>query len=390
MASAGHLAQFAVAHSPPALIPPQTLRWARESVGLTLEDAAHKVRVSLDKLRRAERGEDHLTFRQAEGLARAYARPLAALFLSEPPDEEPPEAQFRRLPGSPEPPWGHEMRALARLVRERQEAAVELYELLQETPAWRSVEIDYSDDPAALGARARAALGIHLEEQQAWWDRSGYRPLREWISAAGELGVLVMQDGSMPVKKLRGFASIHHAVPAIVANMNDDPRARAFTVIHELGHLLRARAGHDPRSATERWFEEFASNVLMPRESFVADFERSAAHPLDSIDELALRYGVTPKAAAVRVARLRLASQYAIDELLDAIEQRAARAGDRSSGGGNYYATIVGRLGPTFIDLVFSAVDGQALGYAAAAGLLGVKVNNFAKLRSRAAKWAAS
>ena len=57
------------------------------------------------KLEEAERGEAYLTLRQAEAVARLYERPLAALFLPEPPREEPPEAQFRRLPGAPEPPW---------------------------------------------------------------------------------------------------------------------------------------------------------------------------------------------------------------------------------------------------------------------------------------------
>jgi hypothetical protein len=43
-----------------------------------------------------------------------YGRPLAALFLPEPPEEAPQEAQFRRLPGAPAPPWPPAMHLLAR------------------------------------------------------------------------------------------------------------------------------------------------------------------------------------------------------------------------------------------------------------------------------------
>lgn len=69
-----------VPQSPPALVTPAALRWARESVGYGLEDAARRIGVSAEKLERAEFGDDHLTLRQAETAARCYERPLAALF----------------------------------------------------------------------------------------------------------------------------------------------------------------------------------------------------------------------------------------------------------------------------------------------------------------------
>ena len=308
------LARFVMPHSPPALVPPGTLRWARESMGLTLEEAAQKVSVSVRKLERAETGEGYLTMRQAENAADVYRRPLAALFVSTPPEEDPPEAQFRQLPGAPSLPWNYEMHTLARRIRERQDAAVELYDFLEEEPPWPSVQIGQSDDSAEQGALARAALGVGLDEQKAWGDRNGFVPLWAWTQAVERLGVLVMQDGSMPVEQMRGFAAVHDSVPAIVVNTKDDPRSRAFTLLHELGHLLRARVGLEPASVTEQWLEEFASGVLMPRQSFASDFRRAFGDLLQSVDDLALRYGVTPRAAAVRVARLRLASQAAVDE----------------------------------------------------------------------------
>ena len=62
---------------------------------------------------------------------------------------------------------------LARRVRERQDAAVELYELLEESPQWQSVEIEYTADPVALGARLRTVLEINLPEQRAWRHAEG-------------------------------------------------------------------------------------------------------------------------------------------------------------------------------------------------------------------------
>jgi Zn-dependent peptidase ImmA (M78 family) len=279
------------------------------------------------------------------------------------------------------------MHALARRVRERQAAAAELYDALEERPPWETLDLEYADDPSVFAARVRGVLQVGLSEQRSWRDPTGYRPLREWVAAVEALGVLVMQDGTMRVEELRGFASTHVSVPAIVVNTNDDPRARAFTAVHELGHLFRLRAGSEsvpPTPASEQWCNELATAVLMPRDEFIAAFRRESGQLLRIVDALALDYAVTPHAATVRVARLQLAPQDAVDGVLEAIAERAAaRRQGESGGGGNYYSTMVGRLGPAFIELVFSAVDRQALSYPAASGLLGVKVNNFAKLRDR-------
>jgi Zn-dependent peptidase ImmA (M78 family) len=371
---------------PRAYVTPSALRWARESIGFKIEEVADRVGVTPEKLEAAERGEAYLTLREAENSARLYERPLAALFLPEPPVEEPPEAQFRRLPGAPEPPWPPQMRALARRVRARQEAAMELYDLLEEEPPWPLLDIAYDQDPARLAAAARDALGVTIDEQKRWRDRGGYEPLRKWIDAIEALGVLVLQDSSLPVDEMRGFASTDAFVPAIVVNTNDDPRARAFTAVHEFGHLLRARGGValEPQVDAERWCNDFASGILMPAERFAADFRRSAESDLlRLVDALALDYGVTPHAAAVRTARLRLAPQDEVDAVVEVISARSAARQPSERSGGDYYSTMVGRLSPSFVQLVFAAVDRQEVTYPVAAGLLGVKVARFEKLRER-------
>lgn len=373
--------------TPPAYVTPSTLRWARESIGYDLEEAAARLGLAPARLEEAERGDTHLTLRQAEEAARIYERPLAALFLPEPPEEEPPEAQFRRLPGAPPPPWPRQMRALARRVRSRQDAAAELYELLEEEPPWLAAEVDYDDNPAALAARARDLLDVGLAEQRSWRDTGGYRPLRAWVDAVEALGVLVMQDGSLPVEEMRGFASTHPAVPAIVVNTNDDPRARAFTVVHELGHLLRVRAGRPAGTQLEAWCDDFAGELLAPRRPFAADFARHAVGNslLGTVDALALDYGITPFAVAVRVSRLELAERGEMNDVLEQIRERW-RGREPSAGGGDYYRTTIGRLGPSFVELVFAALDRQAVTYPAAAAVLGVKVGNFGRLREHAAE----
>ena len=218
-----------------AHVTPEVLRWARESVGYSAQEAASKLGIFTWQLEAAEDGIELLTLPQAEQAAELYDRPLAALFRPSPPHEEPPEAQFRRLPGAPEPPWPPEMHRLARRVRQRQAAADELYDLLDETPPWPETARQLSrvghDDLATV---ARRRLGISVDEQASWQDSSGYAPLRAWVDAVEAQGVLVMQDGSMPLATMRGFASMHDSVPAVIAQ-------------HE-GRSPRPRVQHHPRA----------------------------------------------------------------------------------------------------------------------------------------------
>jgi Zn-dependent peptidase ImmA (M78 family) len=363
-----------------AHVTPEVLRWARESVGYDTTEAADKIGVKQEKLEGAERGDLMLTLRQAERAAAVYHRPLAVLFLPEPLSEEPQEAQFRRLADAPEPPWPPEMQLLARRVRDRQEAAVELYDALDEAPPWMAVVQDLAGVGRALPEFARELLNIKFAEQGQWWDQSGYTGLRTWIDAVESLGILVMQDGSLPVELVRGFAAPHPQVPLIVVNSQDDARARVFSIIHELGHLNLAVTGEQIGSQTEQWCDEFAGEVLMPREWTEAALrELRGRAPLDAVDNLALRFGVTPSAAAVRIAKYQLWEQAVVDGVIEAIARRAPR--ERGSGG-DYYRTQIGRLGPSFIGLVFEALDSQTITYPTASTLLdGVKVSNFEKLR---------
>ncbi len=348
-------------------------------MGFSETDAAGRIGVRLWQLQAAEEGADLLTLRQAERAAAAYDVPLAVLFCENPPAEEPQAQQFRRLPGTPVPPWPPPMRALARRVGQRQQAAAELRELLEEDTPWAAVVERFGDGREAWAEVARDALGIGLDEQLSWRDTDGYVPLRRWIDAVETLGVLVMQDGSMPVDALRGFAAPHVAVPVIVLNTNDDPRARAFTLMHELAHLLLAVRGRPVDAEAEEWCDGFAGDVLMPRAT-LAELAPGVVKPslIARVDELALRFGVTPLAMAIRLGRLGLLPR---DELREVIREIKLRPPRQRGDGGDYYKNEIARLGPSFIRLVLTALEGQALTYSSASTLLNVKVNRFDRLR---------
>ena len=71
--------------------------------------------------------------------------------------------------------------------------------------------------------------------------------------------------------------------------------------------------------------------------------------------------------------------QATVDAVIDAISKRPHR--ERGSGG-DYYRREIARFGPSYIRLVFNALQGQAITYPAASSLLdGIRVSNFEKLQ---------
>lgn len=352
-------------------------------MGIEVEEAARKARLKPSRLRQAEAGEVQLTLRQAQALADAYRRPLAAFFLAKPPDEPQPESQFRQLPGTPPPPWPPELRALAREVQDRQRTAVELYEILDASPPWTAFPaLPVDGTPQELAERLRELMGVPLAEQLAWRDRAGFAPLRSWIDAVESLGPVVIQDSSVPLTLIRGFVSPDQRVPAIVINTADDPRSRAFTLIHELGHLLRVGV----TAPDEPFCNALAAHVLMPAEAFTAYYAtaRETRNLLAAVDEAALAFGVTPAAAAVRIENLRLEEPAQVAQVRAEIEERGT---PRRSPGGNYYRNVIAWYGPAFIDLVFSAVDaGRISTVQAARALGGVKIPKHELLRAALAE----
>jgi Zn-dependent peptidase ImmA (M78 family) len=284
---------------------PAVLRWARESAGFSPRQAATEIGIERWHLEMVEDGSEYFTLSEAEKAADVYQRPLAALFLPSPPSEEPQEVQFRRLPGTPEPPWGPEVQLAARKVMQRQQVALEIYEALDEDPPWLELSKQFIDVPAdMLASVARDALGVSRSEQRDW-NHDLYEPFRGWREALEGLGILVMQEGPVPVDDMRGFASVEPAaVPAILVNNKDDPRARAFTAIHEFGHVILALRGKARSPDSERWCDEFAGEVVMPTAWLAEEIAASSgSSTLERVEYAARAFHVTPLAAAVRIAR---------------------------------------------------------------------------------------
>ncbi|MBI1904344.1 MAG: ImmA/IrrE family metallo-endopeptidase [Planctomycetia bacterium] len=257
-------------------VTPQVLKWARESLQLSVEEVAKRVRRPTEAVRRWESGEESPTFATAEKLAALYKRPIAVFFLPRAPEEPAPPTDFRRLTGAAESRLSLRFRLVLRTARWLQNVALGLAADLNE-PSARIGRAKPSEDPCNVAQRERDRLGISVAEQLSW-ERPG-AAFRRWRESLEQQGIVVLQF-SFPMDDARGFSLNGADRPVIVVNAADALTARCFTLFHEFAHLLLRQPGvctpepgalrgkSGPLAHVEQFCNQFASEFLVPAAEF--------------------------------------------------------------------------------------------------------------------------
>lgn len=228
-------------------VEPAVLKWARESIGEDIREAAEKIGVDEQTLRKWEDGvtPPNLRLTQLEKLTNFYKRPLAAFLLPEPPKEPSPPEDFRTFYGEEKAPLSRKIRLTIREARWHQAIAVELAEELDKGIRSEIGKASLSDDVEELVLRERERFGFGIEEQFQW-ENAG-EALKEWRKAVEGRGVLVFQMSmSIPETKginVRGFSLVDERPFVIVINSKDYERPRIFSLFHEYAHLMLHKSG---------------------------------------------------------------------------------------------------------------------------------------------------
>lgn len=273
--------------------------------------AAEKLGVGADDITAWESGTRQPTVAQFRKAAKLYKRPSAALLLDDVPKDFTIRHDYRRVHGKA-PAASSALTFAIRKARLLQETSIDLASALGEQPKPSLPTASLDDDVVSLAKRVREALGITLEAQFRW-PKDEYTPLGQWRGAVEALGVLVVQFSGVDVDEARGFSIWSDDWPLVAINTKDSPRARVFSVLHELGHLaLRAEGLCDFREAdgqTERFCNALAAEVLVPRTALLAEAAVRAAgarHPWsdDELSDLSRRYGVSREVMLLRLVNV--------------------------------------------------------------------------------------
>lgn len=263
---------------------PAVLVWARQSASMELEEVAARFNthtMTPERVASWEAGEDQPSIAQLRRLSEFYKRPLAVFFLPEAPREFPVPRDFRRVVGQSSGRMSSALRFELRTAQERRDAALRFYEDLEEEPPVFALAGTMREAPATLAKRAREALGFSIDQQFAWRDQ--YEAMRNWKNQIESLGVLVFQVSGLPSSEMRGFSIAEMPLPVMGINRGETPRARIFSMMHELTHLMVRKGGmcdfseDDDMPPESRKIEVFcnavASEILAPATIFLAQNE---------------------------------------------------------------------------------------------------------------------
>jgi Zn-dependent peptidase ImmA (M78 family)/transcriptional regulator with XRE-family HTH domain len=383
-------------------INPDILKWARETAGLSLAEAAEKLGLkdtakatAVEKLRKLESGGGDPGQTFLRKAVAAYHRPLITFYLPAPPKRGERGEDFRTQAGTVSARDNATLDALVRDVRARQQMLREALEDSEDgaelLPLVGSTRI--TDEPGKVAAEIRATLGVTKDQQKRC---KGAGPLFALLRAAAErAGVYVLLLGDVGSyhsdigeNVFRGFALADELVPFVVINDNDAEAARPFTLIHELTHIWIGASGVSgplrdvPENVVERFCNDTASEFLLPPDAMpdlsslqMADFDSVNA----AVTRLAGIWNVSEPAVAYRFAQEGWIARTVASSLFAMFADRWRREKEREKQnkkpddtGPSFYIIRRHRLGAGLLDTVRRALQEETLSYTRAAKILGV------------------
>lgn len=338
------------------------LRLARESLALSLSEAAASLGIEPTDLGRWEEGSSKPSPEQLWDLAELYGRNLDYFLRQAAPLPQRVSFRLKRRNALDELPLP--AREVIVQFDEFCRFATELEELLGK-PRTHDLPTYATDvDADNLAHAERNRLGLNQ------------RPVKRLRALVEGQGVHVFEM-TIPNNEFSGLSWWHSQYgPCALINAGETPGRRTFTLAHEYAHLLR----RDEPSlcdltvdvGDERFASNFAAAFLMPRTDVVEQFHlkgpTAQALTAQRLGALASRYNVSLQALSVRLEELGLVARGTTDQLVEEWERE-----------GRYYGRPRGprwrrRLGETYVSTALHAYREGRISLGKLARYLGLDV----------------
>lgn len=383
-----------------AKINPELLSWARMSVGLDPEEAAQKLQISPARLEMWEQGRERPTINQLRRAATIYKRPIAVFYLPRVPMHFQPMhlTDFRRLPDTKVGRFSYGLALEMRRAWERRQVFLDLLEALGDQPQDFTLSSEVSADPEKLASIIRDALQISVDEQIRW--HTVYETLNNWKRALENIGVVVFETyhtSRISLGEMRGFSISINPIPVVVVNSKDSPRGKAFTLLHELVHLLLRKGGvcdleeygtaQTEKEKVEVFCNHVAGAILLPADLLLSDELVTGRSPRSTwtdqdLVRLSQRYSVSREVVLRRllIFERTTASFYRQKrgEFLDAYKKKQTE----QEGFPPYHRLIMRSHGRKYLRLVLNAYYHEAITAGDVSEYLNVNLKHLAKIEA--------
>lgn len=381
---------------------PEIIKWARESSGLSLEDAAKKLNLKSSKQSGAsillayESGEKEPTSKKLGEISKLYHRPLLTFYLSKPPVIQKKGEDYRTAPDAMPIETNGNVDAIVRDIFVRQsivrEALIDSDDAESKDFVGRFRNLPNIE---AASSYIQSRFNINTSEFRRYataHDAMGY--LRKQVENEGVFVLLIGNLGShhssVSTSYFRGFAIADNIAPFVVINDNDSKLAWSFTLLHELAHILIGETGISNTSVShkiEKYCNDIASNILLPAEDLatINVDETSTFEELTSIlQEKSVFYNVSQSLIAYRLLRSgkiniteweRISSHFK-----DMWHQSKAKKADEKKSSGTFYVTKRHKTGSALIRVIRNSILEGVITETKAGKVLGVSPGNVARM----------
>ena len=379
---------------------PEILVWARETAGLTPEEAVKKLSIrdtkkasAVERLAGYESGAEDPSRPVLVKMSKQYRRPLVTFYLPKAPAKGYRGADFRTLPvGTHSPVMDAVLDALIRDIESRQGLVRAILADHDEiSPLYFVGSRKISDGHDAVLNSLREILNVQLADYRSQRSpEAAFAFIRDRAERAGIFVILKGDLGSyhtaIDLEAFRGFSIADDLAPFIVINDRDARTAWTFTLLHEMVHLILGQTGVSGRwseNETERFCDDVAGNYLLPDNEAdqiglmnVSDFANTA----QLITEFANKNHLSRTMVAYKAYRAGTIGPERYRELSNVfrqqwLQQRAAQNEQREpmSSGPDYYTVRRHRLGRGLTSFVNQMIEGGELSTTKAAKILGVR-----------------
>lgn len=375
----------------------EVLRWAVERAGVSLDGLGKSLRKPKAAVDGWLDGSSAPTFRQAQRLAKCLRVPFGYLFLSEPPHEELPIADFRRGPG-----------------RYRVSPSVDLRDVIADTLRkqdwYRDFRLDNEEEPVEIVgifstdsdvADVAESIATTLDfEVTVRCETQRDQFLRAFVKQVEAQGILVMRNGvveqnthrALDVEEFRGFSLADPMAPAIFINNADSTAAKIFTLAHELAHIWIGQGGisdadltigYDDAEDVEGFCNAVAAELLLPWSRIAESWYQPETVMHEWVTGISRQFNVSTVMAARQLWAHNAINSEDFCEFYNQ-EQDNWVTTQKQTPGGDYYLNIPTRNSRLFTEAILRSVDACETSMLEASRLLGgVDIGKFEKSSSQ-------